>query len=150
MTIDRAARTPVALDQLPDMVETIDQDGLVLELEHGFRTETGAPGYLFRLSDQGRRIGEVAVVVTNDLDLVRNCGHIGCDFAPEHRNQGYVTRVGNALVPLLKARGINPLLITCDAAHKALFERIQSVGGERLDELPADGSQSAKMRFLIR
>ena len=50
-------------------------EGLTYTLRSTFRTDTGVPGYAFDVTEEGKPIGEVTLVITNDHDKVERTGH---------------------------------------------------------------------------
>jgi acetyltransferase (GNAT) family protein len=151
MCMDRGSFTAMSIQQLPELwpVDRLEVGGLSFRLRHVFRTTTGAPGYFFDLYEGAHNVGTATVVITRDRALVNRCGHIGCDIQPQFRMQGYTERLANALLPLLKAHGIEEALITSEVGHQSLYDSIQRFGGVWLDQLPADAQDTAKARFRV-
>jgi predicted acetyltransferase len=123
--------------------------GLDFTLRSGFRTTSHASGVMFDVSDAGVAIGEASAILTADALGVDRCGHVGCELLGQSRGKDYPTAIGRALVELLLSRGISPIVLTCDEVNQSMIRCIESIGGSRLEGLPADGSHTAKARFRI-
>lgn len=151
MCMDKGSFTAISIQQLPELwpVDRVDVDGLSFRLRHGFRTTTGAPGYFFDLYEGATTVGAATLVISRDRTLVNRCGHIGCDVQPQLRMQGYTERLAKALLPLLKAHGIQEALITAEVGHQSLHDSLQRLGAVWLDQLPADAQDTAKARFRV-
>ena len=56
-------------------------------------------------------------------------GHIGYAVRPQFRRRGYATEILRQSVDLLGARGISPVLVTCDDDNLASAKVIEANGG---------------------
>jgi predicted acetyltransferase len=133
-------------------VDHLEGEGLQFRLSHGIRTPEGVPGYVFDISEGSESIGSAMVLLTHDLNAIREVGHMGCEVRPEKRGKGYTVRLARALFPFVQQHGIRELLVTCDIGHKSQYQSIMALGGEFLDELPArspDDKGKARYRILL-
>lgn len=78
-------------------------------------------------------------------------GHIGYDVRPTARRRGHATAMLRAAMPLTRALGIDPVLITCDEDNVGSRRVIEANGGALEDVRPVAGSPStpAKRRYWV-
>jgi predicted acetyltransferase len=88
-------------------------------------------------------LGRVSIRHLLTKQLERRGGHIGYDVRPSARRRGHGTRMLAAALPIARSLGIDPALVTCDAANVASRRIIVSAGGRLQDEL--DG----ELRFWV-
>lgn len=88
-------------------------------------------------------LGRVSIRHVLNEQLERRGGHIGYDVRPSARRRGHGTRMLAAALPVARSLGIDPALVTCDAANLASRRIIESAGGRLQDEL--DG----ELRFWV-
>jgi len=74
-------------------------------------------------------------------------GHIGYDVRPSRRRQGLGHRMLALALPRAKALGIDPALLTCDAANLASRAVIERAGGTLVEEFTYEGI--ASLRFSL-
>jgi predicted acetyltransferase len=70
-------------------------------------------------------------------------GHIGYDVKPSARRQGHATAMLAAALPLARARGIDPALVTCDESNEGSRRVIEANGGELEDK------RGSELRFWV-
>jgi predicted acetyltransferase len=70
-------------------------------------------------------------------------GHIGYDVRPSARRQGHATAMLRAVLPLARAMGIDPALLTCDIDNVGSRRVIEANGGVFENEL------YGKFRFWV-
>lgn len=90
-----------------------------------------------------RYLGRVSIRHTLTAPLRRRGGHIGYEVRPSARRKGHGTRMLASALPIARAIGIDPALVTCDAENLASRRIIESAGGEPWAEL--DG----ELRFWV-
>jgi predicted acetyltransferase len=93
--------------------------------------------------DGDEYLGRVAIRHRLTEPLRRVGGHIGYDVRPSARRRGYATAMLRAALPVAKALGIDPALLTCDTSNVASRKVIEANGGVLEDE--GDG----KLRFWV-
>jgi predicted acetyltransferase len=70
-------------------------------------------------------------------------GHVGYDVRPSARRRGHATAMLAAALPVAKALGIDPALITCDKDNLASTKVIEASGGMLEDQ------RGIKLRFWL-
>jgi predicted acetyltransferase len=70
-------------------------------------------------------------------------GHIGYDVRPSARRQGHATAMLAAALPVTHARGIDPVLVTCDDDNVASRKVIEANGGVLEDQ------RGVKLRYWV-
>jgi predicted acetyltransferase len=78
----------------------------------------------------------------NDL-LFTWGGHIGYAVRPSARRRGCATRALSLLLPVCAARGIDPVLVTCDVDNAGSRRTIEKNGGVYED------TREGKLRFWV-
>jgi predicted acetyltransferase len=75
-------------------------------------------------------------------------GHIGYAVRPQFRRRGYATEILRQSVGLLEARGISPVLVTCDDDNLASAKVIEANGGV-LESVVPGVADMPKRRYWI-
>ena len=70
-------------------------------------------------------------------------GHIGYDVRRSRRREGHATRMLGAVLPEAAGRGIDPVLLTCDAENLASRRVIEANGGVLEDQ------RGHKLRYWV-
>jgi predicted acetyltransferase len=110
-------------------------------------TATRVPSTTLWLVDGDEFIGRISIRHVLSEALRRLGGHIGYDVRPSRRGQGYGIRMLRLAKPHAKALGIDPAMLTCDAANEASWRMIERAGGMRCEELVHDGIR--RFRYLL-
>jgi len=76
-------------------------------------------------------------------------GHVGYDVRPSLRRRGYGTRLLQLGLAEAHARGIRPVLITCDADNLGSIAVIERNGGVLSDEALSPRSGKLMRRFWV-
>ena len=76
-------------------------------------------------------------------------GHVGYDVRPSLRRRGYGTRLLQLGLAEAQARGIRPVLITCDADNLGSIAVIERNGGVLSDEALSPRSGKLMRRFWV-
>jgi predicted acetyltransferase len=82
----------------------------------------------------GRVVGTIAVRHALTPSLLVEGGHIGYAVRPAARGQGIAREALGLALRLAASRGIDPVLVTCDASNIASARTITSCGGVLEDE----------------
>src|SRR6476469_9846494 len=82
----------------------------------------------------GRVVGTLAVRHALTPSLLVEGGHIGYAVSPAFRRQGIARTALGLGLELAASRGIDPVLVTCDATNTASARTIASCGGVLEDE----------------
>ncbi len=93
--------------------------------------------------DQSTYLGRLSIRHRLNQHLREMGGHIGYDMRPSARRRGHATAMLGAALPLAKALGIDPALITCDTTNLASRRVIEKNGGVLEDE------RHGKLRFWV-
>ena len=75
--------------------------------------------------------------------LLEAGGHIGYDVRPSARRRGHATAMLREALPVARALGIDPALLTCDATNVASRTVIERNGGMLEDQ------RGRKLRFWV-
>jgi predicted acetyltransferase len=104
------------------------------------------------LPDGFVRHAELVAVVGDDIvgrtsirfelnDFLRTLGgHIGYAVRPPFRRQGYATEILRQSLEIARARGIDPVLVTCDDDNLASAKVIEANGGKLESIVPGEAA----------
>jgi predicted acetyltransferase len=83
--------------------------------------------------------------------LVERGGHIGYGVAPAHRRKGYATEILRQALIVIRAEGVDDVLVTCDDDNVASSRTIERNGGV-LESVspPSYGDLESVRRYWIR
>jgi len=70
-------------------------------------------------------------------------GHIGYAVRPSARRRGHATAALNRMLEVCAARGIDPVLVTCDVDNEASRRTIEGAGGSYED------TREGKLRYWV-
>jgi predicted acetyltransferase len=84
--------------------------------------------------DDNEYVGRISIRHSLTDDLRRVGGHIGYEVRPSARGCGHATQMLAAALPVAAALGIDPALVTCDAANIASRRVIERNGGQLENE----------------
>ena len=100
------------------------------------------PGTQLAAVDNDVLVGRVSLrfALTNPF-LLEHGGHVGYAVVPVWRGRGYATEMLRQAAIVLRAHGVERILVTCDVANEASRRVIEKNGGhfERLSAVDADG-----------
>ena len=85
-------------------------------------------------TDGDEYVGRLSIRHSLTDDLRRVGGHIGYEVRPSARGCGHATQMLAAALPVAAAMGIDPALVTCDAANIASRRVIEHNGGRLENE----------------
>jgi predicted acetyltransferase len=129
-------RELLALGVPPERL-ALDADAFRTRLTHlrDAREGRAAPGKVgdttLWLADGDAYIGRISIrhALTDSLRILG--GHIGYDVRPSRRGQGFGGQMLALALPHANALGIDPAMLTCDAANLASWRLIERCGGTR-------------------
>jgi predicted acetyltransferase len=105
------------------------------------------PGYVPSTTlwwvDGDEYLGRLAIRHRLTSRLTDLGGHIGYDVKPSARRQGHATAMLAAALPLARARGIDPALVTCDESNAGSRRVIEANGGVLEDK------RGSELRFWV-
>lgn len=87
----------------------------------------------------GQLVGRVSVRYELNAYLARIGGHIGYGIRPASRRRGYATEVLRQSLELLRERGLDRVLVTCDDANVGSAAVIERCGGVLTHRPEVDG-----------
>lgn len=127
--------------------------GFAAYLEHRLGEEDAsrepAPGRVrcsYRwIEEDGRLVGFLAIRHTLNRFLFDVAGHIGYSVRPDARRRGIASAALAAAVAEGRARGIDPVLVTCREDNEASRRTIEANGGV----LDGDGDDDGVLRYWI-
>lgn len=107
------------------------------------------PGALLVADVDGVIVGRVSIRFELNEFLRARGGHIGYAVRPAFRRRGHATEILRQAIKMENARGIDPVLVTCDDANIASAGVIERCGGERYSIFEDDDSSRIR-RYWIR
>ena len=96
---------------------------------------------------EGMLVGRISLRHELNDFLLREGGHVGYAVRPEHRGHAHARRMLAAGLDLLRERGVERVLVTCDDDNLASRRTIEACGGV-LEDVRYD-SGSATRRYWI-
>jgi predicted acetyltransferase len=111
----------------------------VADLRADALDETPRPAHLVPCTtwwwlDGDEYLGRIALRHVLNPRLLETGGHIGYDVRPTARRRGHATAMLARVLPIAHARGIDPVLITCEPGNVASRRVIEASGGVFQDE----------------
>lgn len=92
-------------------------------------------------------IGRISIRHVLSASLRVLGGHIGYDVRPSRRGQGHAVTMLRLALPHARALGVDPAMLTCDAANVPSWRTIERCGGTRTEEFVHDGI--ARYRYSL-
>jgi predicted acetyltransferase len=89
------------------------------------------PGTEYWLEQDGEMVGCVRLRFALNASLEIEGGHIGYDVRPSARSRGFGTAALRLVLPEAKRRGLDRVLVTCDADNVRSMRIIERCGGVR-------------------
>jgi predicted acetyltransferase len=116
---------------------------------HGFRRGTDLPARwvpsTFLVADVGGTIvGRASIRHELNDFLLHEGGHVGYGVLPEHRRRGYATEILRQSLVVLRATGVDRVLVTCDETNAGSIRVIEGHGG--VLESTVDGEKGDRVR----
>lgn len=103
-------------------------------------------GYQLAADVDGELVGRVSL----RFELNACGGNIGYGVAPAHRRKGYATEILRQALIVIRAEGVDAVLVTCDADNAASARTIERNGGV-LESIspPSYGELESVRRYWI-
>ena len=100
---------------------------------------------------EGEIVGRVSVRFELNEYLLERGGHVGYGVAPAHRARGYATEILRQALVVLRAEGVERVLVTCDDENVASARVIEKNGGV-LESIspPQEGDNKFVRRYWIQ
>jgi predicted acetyltransferase len=99
----------------------------------------------------GEIVGRVSLRFELNEYLTERGGHVGYGVAPAHRRKGYATEILRQALVVIRAEGVDPVLVTCDEHNVASFRTIERNGGVLESIAPPNyGELESVRRYWIR
>lgn len=127
-----------------------DYVALVLGWEHGHDLPAGFVTHAELVADvDGVVVGRSSIRFELDHFLRTFGGHIGYAVRPGFRRRGYATEILRQSVEVARARGISPVLVTCDDDNVGSRQVIESGGGVLENVVAQNRGMPPKRRYWI-
>ena len=101
------------------------------------------PDTLLWFADGDEWLGRLSIRHQLNEMLLEVGGHIGYDVRPSARRRGHGTEMLRQALPMARALGIDPALVTCDVDNIGSRRVIEANGGRLEDE------RHGKLRFWV-
>jgi predicted acetyltransferase len=145
----RAAHEAMQADQYPfdrllDSVSSWTEYLAVLDRFRSGTADGSGRSDLLVADVDGVIVGRVSLRYELDDVLAHEGGHIGYCVLPDHRRRGYATEMLRKSVAIMRADGVDAILVTCDDDNVASAGVIERGGG--VYESTVDGRGGVRKR----
>jgi predicted acetyltransferase len=106
------------------------------------------PGTFLVASVAQEIVGRASIRFMLNAFLAERGGHIGYCVLPQHRRHGYATEILRQSLIIVRAAGVDRVLVTCDEDNAGSRAVIESCGGV-LDSVVTLGGKPPVLRFWI-
>lgn len=105
---------------------------------------------LFFLSDGRKIYGAITIRAGKNSSAVGLDGHCGYGIRPSERRKGLAGKMLAMALPMMRDRGINPIIITCDKDNVGSAKTVLSNRGELVREVRGERTGNVVQVFEIR
>jgi predicted acetyltransferase len=97
----------------------------------------------------GEFVGRASIRFSLNDFLALRGGHIGYAVVPPHRRRGYATEILRQALVVIRAEGVNRVLVTCEDSNIGSLEVIERVGGVLESIVPLEEGGPSLSRYWI-
>jgi predicted acetyltransferase len=98
---------------------------------------------------EGEFVGRVSIRFSLNDFLALRGGHVGYAVVPAQRRKGYATEILRQALEILRAEGIEKVLVTCDEINEGSIAVIEGCGGVFESIVPARDGGTGIRRYWI-
>jgi len=98
----------------------------------------------------GAFVGRVSIRFTLNEFLATRGGHVGYAVVPKQRRKGYASEILRQALVILRAEGVEKVLVTCDEVNVGSALVIEGCGGVYESTVPARDGGTGIRRYWIR
>ncbi len=107
------------------------------------------PSDVLFLADGTELVGSIRLRHHLLPHLEREGGHVGYDVRPTRRGRGLATAMLALVLEVARARGMQRLLITCDADNSASVRVIEKSGGQLENQITSERTGKLVNRYWV-
>jgi predicted acetyltransferase len=96
----------------------------------------------------GELVGRVSIRFALNDFFAKKGGHIGYGVAPTHRRRGCAAEILRQALVVIRAEGINPVLVTCDEMNLGSARAIERNGGIYESTLSEENGSSIRRYWI--
>ena len=97
----------------------------------------------------GELVGRVSIRFALNEFLAQRGGHIGYGVVPAHRRKGYASEILRQALIVIRAEGVDRVLVTCDEDNGASSRAIERAGGVLESIVPGEEGGPGFRRYWI-
>ena len=112
-------------------------------------TQDQVPAVQLAAVVDGVLVGRVSIRFTLNEFLAQHGGHVGYGVVPAHRGRGYASEILRQALVVIRAEGVERVLVTCDDGNVGSSSVIERVGGVLESITPSKEGGPALRRYWI-
>ncbi len=129
---------PCAVGRECDNFQDLLNSWAIDETEEAYK-KGFVPSTLYFLVEKNRVLGAIHFRHELNDDLLLNGGHIAYGIRPSERMRGYATKMLIMLLNIIRSKGYEKILITCDESNIGSAKTIENVNGILYDKIELEG-----------